>query len=110
MSDVKAKLLADRSGVGTETVDIDGVGKVTVRGLTRAEVLSIQQNGDLDAAEMERKLLAFAMVEPALTEDEVRQWQAVAPAGELEPISAAIQQLSGLAVKQVKAEMQRFRG
>ena len=108
MSIDKAALLASR-GIGGETVEIPGVGEVKVRGLTRAEVLSIQ-NDDLDAAGMERKLLAFAMVEPQLTEDEVAEWQKVAPAGELEPISDAIQKLSGLAVKQVKAEMRRFRG
>lgn len=104
----KAALLAKR-GLGTETVQIEGVGEVVVRGMSRAEALSLQKLGDLDAAEMERHLVSMAMVEPALTEDEVRQWQEAAPAGELEPVSEAIQRLSGLAVKQVKEEMKRFR-
>lgn len=104
----KAKLLAARSG-NTRPVEVPGVGEVVVRGLTRAEVLTIQQKGDLDAADMEALLVSLAMVEPALTLDEVKQWQTVAPAGELEPISAAVQELSGLQVAAVKAEMQRFR-
>lgn len=105
----KAALLASR-GFGTESVPVGEVGEVVVRGLSRAEVLGLQSAGDLDATEMERKLVSLAMVDPALTEDEVGEWQKVAPAGELEPISEAIQRLSGLAVKAVKAEMQRFRG
>lgn len=105
----KAALLAKR-GIGTETVDLPGVGEVVVRGMSRAEALSMQKLGDLDAADMERRLLAVAMVEPALTEDEVRQWQEAAPAGELEPVTTAITRLSGLAVTAVKEEMKTFRG
>jgi hypothetical protein len=66
----KAALLATRD-IGVETVEVDGFGSVKVRGLTRAEVLGIQKAGALDAAAMEQKLLAIALVEPALSEDEV---------------------------------------
>lgn len=107
MDDIKAKLLASR-GINTRDVDIDGVGTVKVRGLTRAEVLSLQSAGEIDAADMERKLVSLAMVSPVMAEVEVGEWQAVAPAGELEPISTAIQELSGLAVKAVGTQMQRF--
>ncbi|GAA2855383.1 hypothetical protein GCM10010472_10850 [Pseudonocardia halophobica] len=105
--DIKAKLLASR-GLGTRRVEVDGVGKVEVRGLTRAEALSIQSRSDLDAVGMERVLLATAMVDPALTEDEVAQWQQAAPAGELEPIQAVILELSGMKVRAVGTEMARF--
>lgn len=108
MSDVKAKLLASR-GLGTKKVEVDGVGEVEVRGLTRAEALRIQ-SADLDAGQMECELLAAAMVDPALTVEEVAEWQKVAPVGELEPISSAIQELSGMKVKAVGAEMRHFRG
>ncbi len=104
----KAALLASR-GLGTEKVDVPGFGEVEVRGLTRAEALSVQQVGEIDIAEMERRLLSLALVEPKLTEDEVGQWQQVATAGELQPVAATVERLSGLAVKAVKAEMQRFR-
>lgn len=105
--DIKAKLLASR-GLGTRFVEVDGVGKVEVRGLTRAEALTVQSAGELDAAEMECRLIALAMVDPSLSEDEVRQWQSVAPAGELEPVSAAIQELSGMKARAVGTEMARF--
>jgi hypothetical protein len=107
----KAALLAGR-GIGTRMVEVPGVGKVEVRGLSRAEALDIQSQSaqGLDAAAMEQRLLALAMVSPSLTEDEVAQWQAVAPAGELEPISNAIQELSGLRVTALKEEMTSFRG
>lgn len=107
----KAALLASR-GIGTQMVEVTikgQQGEVEVRGLTRAEVLSIQSIGATNAAVMEQKLLAFAMVNPALTEDEVAQWQNTAPAGELEPISSAIQELSGLKVAALKEEIQQFR-
>lgn len=104
----KAKLLAQRTG-DRRTVTVPGVGDVVVRGLTRAEVLSIQKKGEVDVAEMEALLVSFAMVEPEMTLDEVKQWQTVAPAGELEPISRAIQELSGLEAVAVKEQMKRFR-
>jgi hypothetical protein len=107
VSDIKAKLLAAR-GLGTRLVEVEGVGKVEVRGLTRAEALEIQGR-EMDAAEMECRLLSMAMVDPALTAEEVAEWQKVAPVGELEPISAAIQELSGMRVKAVGAEMRHFR-
>lgn len=104
----KATLLAKRTG-DRRTVTVPGLGDVVVRGLTRAEVLSIQSCGPTEAAEIEALLVSMAMVEPALSLDEVKQWQAVAPAGELEPISQAVQELSGLHTVAVKEQMQRFR-
>lgn len=104
----KAALLASR-GIGTRMVDVPGVGEVEVRGLTRAEALYFQQAGAADQVEMECRLLSVAMVNPALTKDEVAEWQKVASAGELEPISQAIQELSGLKVTALKEEMQQFR-
>lgn len=107
MDDIKTKLLASR-GLGTRIVDVDGVGKVEVRGLTRAEALELQGK-EMDAIEMECRLLSAAMVNPALSVEDVAEWQKVAPVGELEPISQAIQELSGMKVKAVGEEMRHFR-
>lgn len=109
MSFIGKDALLAKAGIETEDVEIPGKGTVQVRGLTRSEALGLQKLGELDALEMERKLVALAMVEPALTEDEVLTWQENSPAGELEPIAEAIQRLSGLVAKQVGAEMRRFR-
>ena len=77
-------------------VEIPGVGTFRVRGLTRHEVLSAQGRAK-GAEQIERVMLAMGVVDPKLTEDEVARWQRVAPAGEMEPVTSMIQQLSGMA-------------
>jgi hypothetical protein len=91
----KAALLAKRGDRDRREVEIPGFGSVTVRGLTRAEALRIRGR-DMDEAEAERLLLAAALVEPRLTEDEVATWQEVSPAGELGPVAEAVLELSGM--------------
>lgn len=103
----KSALTAKRDNP-TKDVDLPGVGTVRVRGLTRAEALRIQGR-PMDVDEQERKLLALAMVDPAMTEDDVRAWQKVAPAAELEPIGQAIRELSGMGNTVVKDGIQQFR-
>lgn len=96
----KAELFKDR--LPEADVEIPGVGTVRVRGLTRAEVLKVRKATDSEnmsgdrALVLERKLIATAMVDPVLTEAEVCQWQEKATAGELEPVIAKLQELSGL--------------
>jgi len=96
----KAALLAERFGV--HDVEIAGVGTVQVRPLSRAEALALQGR-ELDAAHMERHLLALAMVAPKLTEDEVGTWQANSPAGELEPVADKILTISGMKKEAAKS-------
>ena len=102
----KADLLKRRFGV--EDVAIEGVGTVKVRALSRAEALSLQ-GVEMTVEDMERKLLALAMVDPKLTEDEVAQWQANSPAGELQPVVLAITRMSGLEQTAAKEAVQQFR-
>lgn len=103
----KAALLATR-GIGLTAVPLGELGEVKVRALTRAEALAFQ--GEHDGADAEAKLLAVALVEPKLTEDEVRQWQQVSPAGELQPVVLAILAASGMELDSPKQAMKRFRG
>lgn len=77
-----------------ESVEIPGVGTVRVRALSRGEALRAQSAKGVAA--IERAMLALGMVDPALTEDEVKRWQEASPAGELEPITRVIQRLSGM--------------
>lgn len=95
----KEKLLKRR--LATDTVPVPGLGEVTVRGLTRAEVNHIGKGAD--PLETERRALALGMVEPELTEDEVGVWQDNAPAMEIQPVLQRINELSGL-TKQVQKE------
>ncbi len=105
--DVKALLMGRREAT-TEEVQLPSLGvSVTVRGLTRREALTVTGK-PMPAEEAERKLLAMAMVSPPMTEDEVRTWQRNAPAGELQPIDAAIKRLSGMGETAVKDEMATF--
>ncbi len=82
----------------TETADVIVPGGlvVTVRGLTRAELLINARNSDGDGALIERRNLACCMVRPPMTEDQAQRWQATAPAGDLVDVVTMIRFLSGL--------------
>ena len=105
MSVDKSKLFTPR--LPELDVEVPAVGSVRVRSLSRAEVLSIR-GVELDVAEMEKKLLSLAMVDPKLTEEEVGERQAASAAGELEPATRAIMELSGLVEDAAKQAIQRF--
>lgn len=83
------------SGVPEADVEIPGKGTVRVRGLTRAEVLKATGGGG-DIAVIERRLLAAGMVSPTLTENDARRWQERSLAYELQPVTEAIERLSGM--------------
>jgi hypothetical protein len=102
---LKARLLKPRVPEGT--VELDGLGTIRVRGLSRGEVFMTQQAKGVEA--MECKILALGMVDPQMTEDEVRQWQANSPAGEMEPVADKIRELSGLNRGAEKEAVQTFR-
>lgn len=103
----KADLLRRR--LPEREVELPGVGTVRVRGLTRAEALEVQKRQG-DVAAMERLILSLGLVDPVLTEDEVGEWYAAAPAGELEPVSQAIVDLSGLGEGATKSGVPPVRG
>ena len=75
-------------------VDVPGIGMVRVRGLNRAEAMQVQSAKGTEATE--RVILALGMVDPELTEAEAGRWQKAAPAGEIEPVSRKIAELSGM--------------
>lgn len=89
-----------------ELPDYDGTFKV--RGLNRAEALELQ-SVNISMAQMEQRLLSLALLEPKLTEEQVRKWQENATAGALEPLSDAILELSGMKKAAAKEAMKRFR-
>jgi hypothetical protein len=102
MSDDLKELLF-KSRLAEADVAIPGVGTVRVRALSRAEALMVRKAtdlaGDVDgprALVLERKMVATAMVNPVLSESEVARWQRASAAGELEPVTDAIQRLSGM--------------
>lgn len=105
----KVAALLERKA-NTRDVELPDAGvAVTVRGLTRTEALRVQ-GVELDAAEAEVALVSVAMVDPKLTEDQVRAWQEASPAGEIELITEAILSLSAMTSAAPKEAAQRFRG
>lgn len=103
----KEELLRKR--LAAREYDIEGVGVVRLRALTRAEVHEMRAGADGPSDELERRMVSAAMVDPALTPDEVRQWQENSPAGELEPLTHEIMRLSGMAKGAPKEAMAQFR-
>jgi hypothetical protein len=103
----KAALLAKRFGV--EDVEVPDVGTVQIRPLSRAEAHGLRGQ-EMDEQQMEIRLLALALVEPKLTEADVKEWQEAAPAGELEPVVRAILRLSGMEAQHAKATFPEVRG
>ena len=93
MSDIKARLLAERFSV--EEIEVPGIGTVKVRGLTRGEVLEFNDR-KLSEVEGERFMLAKALVEPKMTEEDIAQWQAVSPPNEIGAVVEGVLRLSGL--------------
>jgi hypothetical protein len=88
----KLDLLLTRR-IPTGEIEIPGVGKVTVRGLSREEMIGIPRD---DMLEAERKTLAFAMVDPPMTEDQVLEWQRLSQASEINAVTMKVNELSGI--------------
>lgn len=95
-------------------VELPGKGSVRVRGLTRTEALGIKSavKSEADAikrtAELERKMLALAMIDPEMTETEVGRWQQASAAGEMDLVVDQVQVLSGMARGEAKAAYKEF--
>jgi hypothetical protein len=75
-------------------VEIPGVGTVRVRGLSRYHIATAQLGDDTLA--IERRMLHFGMVDPPMSEDDVAAWQKASPVGEINPVAAKINELSGI--------------
>lgn len=82
-------------------------GTVRVRGLSRAEAVKVANlQKDIDAAEV--FILACALIEPEMSEAEVRAWREVAPSGEIDAVADAVLGLSGLTQEAAEAALRRF--
>lgn len=93
----KTELLTDRVTLNTAEVPIEGVGTITVRGLSRFEFLLADKKYPDDNAKKERFILATAVVDPGgLTEADVERWQKSSGPMEINTVANAINQLSGI--------------
>ena len=105
MDDLKARLLKPR--LNEDTLPVEGVGELRVRGLSRAEALRVQTAKDEEHAE--RLILRFGVVEPELDDADIKTWQESSGAGEIENVTQRISELSGLGQGAEKEAMQNFR-
>lgn len=87
---------------GEKVVEIPGVGEVRVRALSRGEALQIKGK-EQDVAAIEQWVLSRAMVDPPMSEDDVKAWQDNSPAGELQVVFDEILKLSGMEATAAKA-------
>jgi hypothetical protein len=88
-------LIADADAEdGAEDFTLRSGRKVRVRGLTRAEHLWISKGTD-DAVEIEARLLAKALIKPAMTLEQAKAWQKKAGSATVSEISDRIRDLSG---------------
>ena len=71
-------------------------GKILHDFARKAEVFALKKSSGVDEDAMDVLVLTSGMVDPPLTEAEVREWRAVAAAGAVEPVMQAILRLSGL--------------
>lgn len=102
----KATLLKSR--LPERDVEIEGVGTIRIRSLSRAEALEVR-GVEMSIEALERKVLSLACIDPVLTEDEVAEWQNASAANELEAVMNAIIELSGMAKSSPKEAMKSFR-
>jgi hypothetical protein len=98
MSEILSRddILARKVGGRTELVELPGGGAVRVRGLTRAEGHELRGLEKQGPQEQEIYAVATALVEPKMSEADVRVWFLEGSAGDLQPIAAKINELSGM--------------
>lgn len=103
----KAKLTADRFSGKRGHHDIPGVGRVTFRALSRQEMMdSAKIDDDMSR---ERYVLSRCIIEPRLTDDDVRAWQENSPAGEMNDVAMKINVLSGIGRGADKSDLPEIR-
>lgn len=110
--------------VGTKEVTLAGGLVVKIRGLDRDDVLkatyedfdesSITSKKELDRfvqkldrRRAENRMIAAAMVDPEMTEEDVALWLKGAPSSDSVKVLGAIQELSGMAEEYPKSTVQK---
>jgi hypothetical protein len=79
----------------TEEVEIRPGVTVTVRGMSRLELMTVGKPGG-DPMDTEAQMLAWCMVEPKLTKSEAGRWQGATLPNEIVRVTDKIRDLSGI--------------
>lgn len=91
-----AQLTADRVTTNVSDHEIKGLGTVQLRSLSRHEVIEAQRKHGEDTLAWERYVLSRALVQPAMGEHDVAEWQKASAPGEINAIAKAVNELSGI--------------
>lgn len=79
-------------------LEVPGLGKVRIRGLSREKALAVakmaEEKAGFDA--QEREWLRWGLVEPELSYQDIERWQARAQSGQIGTVTDAIVELSGV--------------
>lgn len=75
-----------------------GAGTVRVRGLSRIEAIRMNKaiEKDTEAQESEDLAIAIGMIDPRMTEAEVRDWRGNTVAADIQAVAVKISQLSNM--------------
>lgn len=80
--------------IKTDEHEIEDIGTVLVRGLSRWE--SVATGKIDDRQKQDTAAIAFGMVEPKMTEDQVMAWRKAGAVMEIEGVARKINALSGI--------------
>lgn len=84
----------------------EGPVKVHVRGLSRQEVIHVQNTKGVAA--VEALTIHLGLLEPSMSIDQVKAWQKASVGGEMEPVTRRIGELSGMLKDSRKAAMKEM--
>lgn len=89
----KEALTAPRSK--TEEYEIEGIGTVLLRGLSRWESIELSKLEN-DRQRQDNLAVSFGLVEPQMAEHEVMAWRKAGSVMEIEMVARKINELSGI--------------
>lgn len=90
------QLTADRVTTNVSDHEIEGLGLVQLRSLSRHEVIEAQRLHGSDTLKWERYVLSRALVQPKMGEHDVAAWQSASAPAEINGIAHAVNRLSGI--------------
>jgi hypothetical protein len=88
----------------TGEVELEGIGSVLVRGLSRFEMTAVFGLED-DRQKQDTAAIAYAMVDPEMTVEEVIAWRKAGANAEIEEVARKINELSGIGKDAAKSDV-----
>jgi hypothetical protein len=96
------------NGHDLDDVELSNGRKVQVRSYTRYELVNAGK-GTEDPALIERRILGWCVVQPAMTAKQVEQWQKTSKPGDIAAVITRIRELSGMSEGAAKSDVVEVR-